>query len=622
MNKKNLRIKDKSDDLFIDDDDYKYINNNKKDKKIEDIKIEDKKDIKIEDKLNEIFVNNFMLKELDKNNRLKEKQIEILKSVLIDKKDTIGIMATGYGKSICYQLPYKYYNGTKNIIIISPLISLMQDQLYKLEQMNIPVFTFHSGIDSKTKLDIKNKLTLDDKCKILYLTPEYLVKSQNFIESLYEEDKIGLIAIDEAHCMSSWGNDFRQDYKTLYLAKEWAPNVPILCLTATATKHVEEDIIKFMKFNNPKIIKTSFNRENLYIKVSQRPSKIIDIKNLLDNYILNNNSNISKSIIIYCKTRKDVDKITKELKTNNYSVSAYHAGLSNDERQEVQTDFTEEKINIIVATNAFGMGIDKVVHLVIHWGCPENIENYYQEIGRAGRDGKKSECYLYFDKSDFKVNRFFLKNIKNSELKNYKDEQICCMEQICYINRCRKQYILEYFGEKIDKCNNCDNCLEQKISDHNTVLNIIYPLYMIVKTVFLGKCKLGSNKIMLILKGSKNKIIDKMITFNTYGLCKNLADDEIKSLIRLLICNKYLKEVTIQNGFGTYLDASEELIYWYLNIDKLVKEKKCLLSYDNIIDTLKMSPLEITIPTTINNLSKIKYESIEDKLINEFKDEL
>ena len=270
------------------------------------------------------------------------------------------------------------------------------------------------------------------------------------------------------------------------------------------------------------------------------------------------------------------------------------------------------------------MGINKPdVRFVIHFELPKSIENYYQETGRAGRDGKNSECYLYFDKTDFRVNRYFLKKIHNKELKDYKDDQINEMEQICYTNKCRKQYILKYFDEEIKECMNCDNCLEKQNHDLDIIVNIMYPLYMIIKTIYLGKCRLGANKISLILKGSKSKSIEKMFSFKTYGYLKNLDDEHIKSLIRLLICNKYLSERTIPSGFGTYLETTDNLALWYLNIEQIIRKKECLLSYDNIIETLRLYPLELEIPTTIKNLDKIKYNiTIEEQLLEEFKDEL
>ena len=611
------KVSKKDESLFDDDEENNYI-----DKKVikKTILLDNKNNLldKIEDKLNDIFMNNFTE---NRDNRLKDKQLEILKSILIEKRDTVGIMATGYGKSICYQLPYKYYEGKKNIIVVSPLISLMQDQLNKLEEMDIPVFSFHSGINLRKKIDIQKELIKDDKCRILYLTPEYLIKSQEFIESLVLNDTLGLIAIDEAHCVSCWGNDFRQDYKSLNILRIWAPEVPLLALTATATNRVEKDIINILKIKNPKIVKSTFNRENLYIKVMNKPKKINEIRDILDKYI--NSQTLSKNIIIYCKTRKNVEKINKELKELKYLSESYHAGLTNNERNDIQLKFFNEEINIMVATNAFGMGIDKVVHLVIHWGCPENIENYYQEIGRAGRDGKQSECYLLFDKSDFVVNRFFLKNIKNKELREYKDEQINEMEQICYTNKCRKQYILKYFDETIEECMNSDNCLEKKSSNLEILKNIMYPLYIIIKTIFLGKCNLGANKIFLIVKGSKNKTIEKMYNYKTYGYLKILNEENIKNLITLLICNNYLYDKKLSSGFGSVLDTTEQLIYWYLNIEQIIRKQNCLLTYDNIIETLRLYPLEISIPSTIKNLDNIKYnKTIEEELLEDFKDEL
>jgi RecQ family ATP-dependent DNA helicase len=543
---------------------------------------------------------------------LKEKQVEILNSILINKKDTIGILATGYGKSICYQLPYLYYNMKKSIIIISPLISLMEDQSEKLKQMGMPVFSFHSGINKRAREIFKNELINSSEGKIIYLTPEYLSKCENFIKDLANNNKLAIIAIDEAHCISTWGNDFRKDYQSLYYFRDWVPTIPILALTATATKRVETDMITQLQLKNPLMVRSSFNRPNLYLACYMKPEKINVIYELL-------NKHKNNSTIIYCKTRVKADNINKKLVAAGYSSDVYHAGLHTLVRKEIQRKFAEKEINVIVATVAFGMGIDQTVRLVIHWGCPCDIESYYQEIGRAGRDNLPAECHLYYDNSDFKLSRFLIGKVQNEHVKKFREEQLTYMERLCYIDKCRKRYILENFDENIEDCGNCDNCINQnKVSEHIT-RNIMYPVYLIVKTILLAKCKLGMNKIILIIKGSNNKIVMNMNTYKTYGLEKKISEENYKSIIKLLIYNNYLKEKSIAGGYGTVLETNQNIIKWINDIDNIMKIKKIkTIDYDSIYKILDDNLLVLDITNSFKKLENIKFTSIIDDFISEF----
>ena len=545
---------------------------------------------------------------------LKDKQFEILDSVINKKKDTVGILATGYGKSICYQLPFLYYKMKKNIIVISPLISLMEDQYEKLKSLDIPVFVFHSGIKTKERDAVKDELINSTEGKILYLTPEYLQKCEFFIKDLADNDKLGLIAIDEAHCISTWGSDFRTDYQALHYFRDWVPEIPILALTATATKFVEEDMIIRLQLDDPLIVRSSFNRPNLYLSCEKKPKNITYIYNVLNKH---NNT----SIIIYCKTKQMAEKVNEQLTEDGYSSDVYHAGLHNDLRKEIQYKFSSGETKIIVATIAFGMGIDQNVRLVIHWGCPSDIESYYQEIGRAGRDGSPSECYLYFDSSDFKLTRFFIEKLKNENSRKFKENQLIYMERLCYIDSCRTQYVLDKFDEKIDKCDNCDNCKKYVNKVNTTTKNIMYPIYILVKTILLSRCNLGSNKIVLILRGSKNKQITNMLNYQTYNMCKNISEDNIKLLLKLLIFNNLLRDKTVVGGFGTVIDATPEIIKWFNLIEKDIRYNKITsLDYDSLkyIVEAEDKLLKLNITSSFNKLNEIKFETKMDVLISEF----
>lgn len=529
------------------------------------------------------------------NKIIKPLQHEIVKN-LLDNNNILAILPTGYGKSVCYQLVY-LMDRTKYVIVISPLISLIKDQSDKLIEMNIPVECYHSEVKDIFQSN-------HSEGKIIFLTPEYFNKSKILINNL--KSKLSLVAIDEAHCISTWGHEFRPEYLELKNIKEWIGNIPLIALTATATKKVEDDIIKYLAVNDIKIFKTSFDRTNLYLEINRKPNKINDIFTILDKYI-------NDSVIIYCRTRKDTENIDKLLKENNYKSSLYHSKLKATEKIKIHEDFSNKIINIIVATTAFGMGIDQNIHLIIHWGCPSDMESYYQEIGRAGRDNLDAECILYYEKKDYKINRLLIKDIDNIEHKRFKDEQISFMERFCITLNCRRKIILEYFGENLSQnylCNKCDYCLNKIISNTNISNNILYPLFIIIHTIYLIKYNIGIKKLSLILKGSKLNIINNFIYLPTYGILKSLNEDQIKNLINILIINEYLKENDTKLGYGSIIELTIKAYNWYNKFPKQLND----LSYENLYILLNNNKININIPDFYKNIKNIKFNSLLDDI--------
>jgi RecQ family ATP-dependent DNA helicase len=345
--------------------------------------------------------------------QLKDKQIEVINNLLLGN-DVIGLLPTGYGKSICYLIPPLV---TKKIIfIISPLISLMDDQKDKLTKMGIECSSLHSNNNNKNE---EIELILNNKIKIVYMSPEYLIKSDglHLAKILAEDNKLGFIAIDESHCVSIWGQDFRPEYNNIKKIRETIKYIPFLAVTATATDSVCNDIKINLNLNNPIIIKASFDRPNLYIKVIEYTSNNKNNKkknkneyktNLALQYI---NKYPDDKIIIYSNSRNDTEELSNNINILNNCSQAYHAGLTSKIRENIQNKFINGEIKVIISTIAFGMGIDQIVKCVIIYGCPSSIEEYYQQIGRGGRDGKICETIFCFDNSKYALNKYMLRNI-------------------------------------------------------------------------------------------------------------------------------------------------------------------------------------------------------------------
>ncbi len=377
-------------------------------------------------------------------------QSEIIQTVL-QKKDSLVLMPTGGGKSLCYQIPALKFEGLT--IVISPLISLMKDQVDNLKANGINAEYINSTLSPNEIESIKEKIQRKE-VKLLYIAPERLALEdfKVFLLNL----QISLIAIDEAHCISEWGHDFRKDYRNLKFLKTFFPSVPIIALTATATLKVREDILKQLSLANPKTFISSFNRDNLNLMVMPKKDTFNKILSLIKKHE-------KKSVIIYCFSRKDTEKMTQQLRENGLLALPYHAGLSNELRKKNQELFIKDKTNIIVATIAFGMGIDKPdVRLVIHHTFSKSIEGYYQEIGRAGRDGLPSDCVLFYSKGDKRKHEFFINKIGDDVVGSSASGKLNQMMRYCENISCRRKDILGYFGEDFSEgnCNSCDVCLK------------------------------------------------------------------------------------------------------------------------------------------------------------------
>lgn len=487
---------------------------------------------------------NNLLKNKFNYDSLKDQQFEIIYNICNLKKNVIAILNTGFGKSMCYIMPYLI--TSKNIIIISPLLSLMLDQQIELQKLNIPVLVLNSNNSNKSS-DKLELLKNDNKNKLIFITPEYLVNCEDFIKELINQDRLGLIAIDEAHCISSWGSDFRKDYKNLNIINKWTEySVPILGLTATATNLVKDDMIKSLDLdiNNTTVIVGNFDRDNIFIGVRKKSNNIInDIKDLIDKY-----PNDRK--IIYCNTRKETEYVTELLKKSNYNCEAYHAGLSDTIRDDVHNRFKNNTVNFIVGTCAFGMGINiKNVRLVIHYNLPKNISEYYQEIGRAGRDGLYSEAHLFYSNKDFMINNFLLDKINDIKYKNLQKNELNLIEKYVATNLCRRLLLLRHFDPKYSKftCDLCDNCNKKNNINNNIVLknytDITLPIF---KLIHLLNGKYGTNTYINILRGSNAaKITTFMKNLKFYNSGARYSTLFYKELFNILINDGFLIEDSI-----------------------------------------------------------------------------
>lgn len=466
----------------------------------------------------------------------REGQEELIDSIL-QGKDTLGIMPTGAGKSVCYQVPSLLMDGIT--LVISPLISLMKDQVGALNQMGVHAAYLNSSLTSGQYVKAL-EYAKQGRYKIIYVAPERLVTEQ-FLEFAQNAD-IAMISIDEVHCVSQWGQDFRPSYLKIVEFIQCLKKRPVIsAFTATATKEVKEDVICILGLNNPTVVWTGFDRKNLYFGVKKPTDKYEEIENYIEKHR-------GESGIIYCATRKNVDEVCVRLQRAGYPVTKYHAGLSDRERKENQDDFIFDIKPIMIATNAFGMGIDKSnVRYVIHYNMPKNIENYYQEAGRAGRDGEEAECILLYSGQDVITNQFFVEQdrdneeLSEEELNNIIErdrERLKQMTFYCFTNECLRDYILRYFGEYHDNyCGNCSNCQTEFID-----MDISKTSQNIVGCIAESYGRYGINAIIDAVHGSNNAKIKRFGLNNNsfYGSEKELSVVRLRQIINHLILNEYL----------------------------------------------------------------------------------
>ena len=462
---------------------------------------------------------------------------EQIVDALLDGRDALCIMPTGAGKSMCYQIPALLFDGVT--IVVSPLISLMKDQVGSLVQSGVPAAYINSSLSYPQFLRVLSNVE-HGKYKIIYVAPERLL-TDGFLDTC-KKIKISMVAVDEAHCVSQWGQDFRPSYLKIISFVESLANRPIVgAFTATATNDVKEDIKKILRLENPFEITKGFDRPKLFfgvIKSSSKDEKLIDLIR----------ERGDRSGIVYCATRKNVESVCELLCDNGFSAARYHAGLDEYERRKNQEDFVFDRKNIMVATNAFGMGIDKSnVTYVIHYNMPKNIESYYQEAGRAGRDGGEADCILLYSPKDVRLNRFMIENSEgNDELTIEENEQIRerDFERLKYMtfysttNDCLRGFILRYFGgEKKAYCGKCSNCL----SVHKLV-DVTIDAQKIMSCIARTGQRYGKTVICDVLRGSKSEKILKAELNNqsTYGIMKEVTARHIFGTIDFLAEKEYI----------------------------------------------------------------------------------
>ncbi len=457
-------------------------------------------------------------------------------SAIISGRDALGIMPTGAGKSLCFQIPALMAEGT--VIVVSPLISLMKDQVEALRQAGLPAAFINSTLTASEYRKIESE-ALKGTYKLIYIAPERL-ENPNFFRFL-NDISVTMVTIDEAHCVSQWGHDFRPSYLKIADMIQSFKNKPVVsAFTATATPLVKDDIVKLLKLHNPVTVVTGFDRKNLYFEVNRPDNK----SDFTIDYV---RKNAGKCGIIYCITRKLVESVCEKLQAFGINAVRYHAGLSQKERKTAQEQFSYDQAGVIVATNAFGMGIDKSnVRYVLHYNMPKNIESYYQEAGRAGRDGEKAECVMLFSGSDIIMNKFLIENSDKDSAgatrtdKSHEMRKLSQMIEYCASSSCLRSYVLSYFGEKPgDKgCGNCGSCLnDTELSDMTDQSK------KILSCICLMGGRFGTTFVTEVLRGV-NPERSEEFGFNklpVYGVMKDASAGAIKDMISLLAADGYIK---------------------------------------------------------------------------------
>lgn len=487
-------------------------------------------------------------------------QEEIIKNIF-NKKDVFVVMPTGGGKSLCYQLPAKIVDGT--VVVISPLISLMKDQVDAARENGISAAFLNSSLMPQEMDEIYFKLRNQD-LELLYIAPERFAMP-NFIETL-KTIRISLFAIDEAHCISEWGHDFRPDYLSLTNITKIFNDIPVAAFTATATQMVQSDIINKIKLRDPYIIRASFNRENLFYQVKRKMDVEIQILEFLKEHV-------NESGIIYCRTRDSVIKLVEFLTNNGITALPYHAGLPQEDRRRNQEAFNKDRVNIMVATIAFGMGIDKSnVRFVIHADLPKNIESYYQETGRSGRDGEPAICLLFFSRGDIPKIKYFIDQIDDDTEHSIALDKLNFMINYASHNVCRRKQLLEYFGENFpsDNCEACDIC-------NGTIekIDITTDAQIVMSAIARTQQCFGINYIVDIIVGADTKRIRELQhnKIKTYGTGKDKDKNHWRFITDELLAQEHIEQEGKQYPVLKIMEKGNNILFGEGNIDALKREE-------------------------------------------------
>lgn len=473
-----------------------------------------------------------LLKEYFGYDEFRPLQEEIIQAIM-QKNDALVLMPTGGGKSLCYQLPALMFEGMT--LVVSPLVALMKDQVDALNANGIEAAFLNSTLVPSQQRIVEQR-ALAGEYKLLYIAPERLA-SVGF-EMLLRSMAIELIAIDEAHCISEWGHDFRPEYRNLKSLRRWFPQVPVVALTATATQRVRDDILRELKMEQAKTYLSSFNRPNLFYTIRPKYKAVDSLIALLKQHV-------NESVIVYCFSRNDTESIAEALRDAGLRAQAYHAGLEKKKREHVQEKFIRDEVPIIVATIAFGMGIDKPdVRLVVHMDFPKTIESYYQETGRAGRDGLPSECVLFFSLADKRKQDFFIQQIEDTEEQALAKRKLSQVIDYCQSSFCRRAILLAYFGEEITEvtCTACDNCSKTPtVKEDATDI-----AQKILSTVLRTGESFGGAYIADVVHGSKRKQIldNRHDQLSVHGLCRDRSTNELRVRIDQLLAEGYLQKTT------------------------------------------------------------------------------
>ena len=478
---------------------------------------------------------------------------------LLRNEDVIGIMPTGAGKSICFQIPALCQAGLT--IVFSPLISLMKDQVDGLLVQNIPAALINSTLTqaefNKTMYEVRS-----GKIKLLYIAPERL--GSNFFCNVLRALPIAQVIVDEAHCISEWGHDFRPSYR---LIGEWLNSLPkrpiVGAFTATATKYVENDIKKLLGLDNANVYVTGFDRPNLSFSVIRTPKRMDYVVHYVRQHANENG-------IIYCATRKDVDRVYENLTRAGIKVGHYHGGLSDEVRREMQNAYADDKLQVMVATNAFGMGIDKSnVRYVLHYQMPRNMESYYQEAGRAGRDGAPAECILLYSGQDVQVHKYLIEqSIETPERQEVELRKLQSMIDYCFCSNCLRKYMLNYFGEST-VWTTCDNCSSCKGSGDK--VNVTKEAKAIFRAIMGTDERYGASMITSIVRGERTDRIMRAghDALPVFGLLSNVDEKSIKGLIQQFVASGYLRSSSGKYPVLSLTAGAEEVLGGHKEVEEI-----------------------------------------------------